>query len=564
MTRVAPSRRASPASSAALPAAAPSLAATSARPGRTGQRRFEEIPPARSGITWVHDNAMSEPLPAGDVRRRLRVPRLRQRRLDGHLPRQQRPVRLLHAEDAAPQRPLPQQPRRHLHRRHREGRRRRRHASAWAWRSATTTTTASPTSSSPPTARALLYHNNGDGTFTDVTEKAGLRAARLDDERGLVRLRQRRPARPVRLQLRRVLAEDATSSAATTSSGERYYCIPRVFNPTASFLFHNNGDGTFTDVSQGTDIAARPRQGPRRRRHRRQQRRPDGPVRRQRHGAELPVHEPRQGASGRRSASPPKSASRPTASRARAWAWTPPTSTRTAGEDLFVANVDQEMFSLYRNRGNESFQDVAHANGVAAGHPPAERLGPEVLRLRQRRPPRPAAGQRPSRRHDRGLLAAGEVQGAAAAVPQRGRPADATSARESGPVFAKSFAARGLAVGDFDNDGRLDVLVANNGEAPAAAAEPRRRGTPLGGPAPAGHDLQPRRRGRAHHLVGRAASTRRRLKTGGGSYLSSHDPREVLGLGTATTVDWVEVDVAAAERQSRAPDQRADRPLRAA
>ena len=34
-------------------------------------------------------------------------------------------------------------------------------------------------------------------------------------------------------------------------------------------------------------------------------------------------------------------------------------------EDLFVANVDQEMFSLYKNRGNESFQDVAHANGIA-------------------------------------------------------------------------------------------------------------------------------------------------------------------------------------------------------
>ena len=34
-------------------------------------------------------------------------------------------------------------------------------------------------------------------------------------------------------------------------------------------------------------------------------------------------------------------------------------------EDLFVANVDQEMFSLYQNNGRESFADVAHANGVA-------------------------------------------------------------------------------------------------------------------------------------------------------------------------------------------------------
>src|SRR4029450_2129800 len=34
-------------------------------------------------------------------------------------------------------------------------------------------------------------------------------------------------------------------------------------------------------------------------------------------------------------------------------------------QDLFVANVDQEMFSLYKNRGGESFSDVAHANRVA-------------------------------------------------------------------------------------------------------------------------------------------------------------------------------------------------------
>jgi hypothetical protein len=34
---------------------------------------------------------------------------------------------------------------------------------------------------------------------------------------------------------------------------------------------------------------------------------------------------------------------------------------------------------------------------------------------------------------------------------------------------------------------------------------------------------------------------RSRLKTSGGSYLSSHDPREVLGLGSATKLDWLEI-----------------------
>ena len=32
-----------------------------------------------------------------------------------------------------------------------------------------------------------------------------------------------------------------------------------------------------------------------------------------------------------------------------------------------------------------------------------------------------------------------------------------------------------------------------------------------------------------------------RLKSAGGSYLSSHDPREVIGLGTATSLDWLEI-----------------------
>src|SRR5438309_60669 len=37
-------------------------------------------------------------------------------------------------------------------------------------------------------------------------------------------------------------------------TGDRYYCIPRVYDPAASWLFHNNGDGTFTEVGHLSDI----------------------------------------------------------------------------------------------------------------------------------------------------------------------------------------------------------------------------------------------------------------------------------------------------------------------
>ena len=64
-------------------------------------------------------------------------------------------------------------------------------------------------------------------------------------------------------------------------------------------------------------------------------------------------------------------------------------------------------------------------------------------------------------------------------------------------MFAKSFPARGLAIGDFNNDGRIDVLIGNNGGAPVLLQEQRRRGQPLARAEAAGHGLQPRRDRRA-------------------------------------------------------------------
>jgi hypothetical protein len=111
---------------------------------------------------------------------------------------------------------------------------------------------------------------------------------------------------------------------------------------------------------------------------------------------------------------------------------------------------------------------------------------------------------------------------------------------QSGAAFAKDFSGRGMAVGDFDNDGDLDVLVSNNGEAPLLLRnDGGNRGHWLGlqlvatksNPAAVGA-----------LITWQAGGVRRsRLKTGGGSYLSSHDPREILGLGGATKVDAVEI-----------------------
>lgn len=111
---------------------------------------------------------------------------------------------------------------------------------------------------------------------------------------------------------------------------------------------------------------------------------------------------------------------------------------------------------------------------------------------------------------------------------------------ESGAVFSRLLSARGLALGDLDNDGSVDVLVTQNNREPV---------------------LLRNNAGRQNHwlglkLIGRKANIdavgarvtwrsgdfeRHMFKVGGGSYLSSHDPRMVLGLGPRTTLDWLEV-----------------------
>lgn len=101
-----------------------------------------------------------------------------------------------------------------------------------------------------------LFHNNGDGTFTDVTEKAGVgnhgkwaaSAAWFDyDNDGRLDLFVCNYAKlsydhPIRCQYR----------------GTPTYCEQKAYPGERSALFHNNGDGTFTDVSQQAGILQHP------------------------------------------------------------------------------------------------------------------------------------------------------------------------------------------------------------------------------------------------------------------------------------------------------------------
>jgi len=120
-----------------------------------------------------------------------------------------------------------------------------------------------------------------------------------------------------------------------------------------------------------------------------------------------------------------------------------------------------------------------------------------------------------------------------------GKSFDNVSA-QSGPVFAKPLSARGMAIGDFDNNGAVDVLVAINDGTPVllrntAASQNHWLGINL-----VGKKSNPDAIG-ARITYQSGDLKRHRMKVGGGSFLSSHDPRMVLGMGKNTKIDWLEI-----------------------
>jgi hypothetical protein len=385
--------------------------------------------------------------------------------------------------------------------------------------------------------KCILYRNNRDGTFTDVTRKAGLEtpgfttsAVWFDyDNDGYLDL--------------------FVCSFVSYGPGERllcggnklgkhYYCIPRFFKPTASFLYHNNGDGTFALARDGTDIARSLGKGL-------------GVVAtdinndglmdlfvandtvqnflyvNRGHGkfeeiglqAEVAYSEEGQPRSGMG------------VDAANVFG--------TGFQDLFVANIDQEKFSLYHNQKDETFRDVAHANDLAQ----STRLlsgwglkffdydndGAVDLMLANGHPDDMVESYSPAVKYREPLLLFHQENGRLRNV-----------SGEAGPAFSRSYSARGLAVGDFNNDGALDVLIGINGGPPVLLKNQAARGNHW-----LGLKLQAVRCNRdaigARIRWSAGGVVRSRLKNGGGSYLSSHDPREILGCGTASKIDWVEI-----------------------
>jgi len=107
----------------------------------------------------------------------------------------------------------------------------------------------------------VLYHNNGDGTFTDVTERAGLRQSSVRYGSGCSWVDYDRDgkldlfvANYLSTTLEKLPKPGENSDC--TWKGVPVNCGPRGLPPGFVQLFHNNGDGTFTDVSKPSGVAA--------------------------------------------------------------------------------------------------------------------------------------------------------------------------------------------------------------------------------------------------------------------------------------------------------------------
>jgi enediyne biosynthesis protein E4 len=383
----------------------------------------------------------------------------------------------------------------------------------------------------------VLYLNNGDGTFRDATPKSGLEcslwssgAAMFDyDHDG-------------RLDLYVSCYGQWTYKGDHPFCGDpgkkvRTYCSPLSIPPRRHFLFWNRGDGTFEDRTEAAGILRRDGRGM-------------GVVAADvnRDGwADLFVANDlcpnflflNRGDGTFEDAGEISGAACSEAGENQAGMGVDAEDTDGDGlPELFVTHFRNEYNTLYRNIDGKNFQDITASAGILQ-----ESLA-EV-----------GWGCALSDFDNDGwpdiLVVNGHVDDNLAAVGQDVPYAEPSKVwrnlgdghfllvRDPGPFFAENHVARGAAFGDIDNDGDIDVVVNRMNGRPAV----------LLNESTSGHWIRLVLTGvRSHrsaigarvevHAGGRVIH---RLAKGGGSFFSSNDPRLLIGIGSAGRVDRVEI-----------------------
>jgi hypothetical protein len=384
----------------------------------------------------------------------------------------------------------------------------------------------------------VLYHNNGDGTFTDVTRTAGAGSSLWGTSCAFADV-DRDGYLDLFVTNYVEMGKDPDRFCGNARPMLRMYCHPLNFPSSPNVLYHNNGDGTFTDVSVQSGIAAY-----------------------RGNGLGLAVsdydddgwpdvfvandavpnflfHNDGRG----RFTEDALVAGVAVASDGKARAGMGTAFGDFDGDgrlDLVVTNHETEMHSLFRNRGDGSFADATMSSGVGPATLPFVGFGVVFvdydndgdldLAIVNGHVIDNIALLRNGARHAQPRLLLENIGS--------GRFRDVS--RQAGPGFAVDSVGRTLVAGDIDNDGDLDLLVTNNG----GVAELLRND---GGNR--GNSLLVRLVGTASNRDGIGARLRVtagsrtlvREVTSGSGYLGQSDTRVHVGLGSASVVDRLEI-----------------------
>ena len=397
--------------------------------------------------------------------------------------------------------------------------------------------------------RNVLYHNNGNGTFTDVTEKAGVAGLEFGTlfHSGATFFDYDRDGR-LDLYVGGYVLLEPNGPRYCNISGARTSCPPSVYKGTADVLYHNNGDGTFSNVTktakiyepQGKNLAVGAADYD-------NDGWPDLFVANDGLNAYL-YHNQRNGTFDEVGVITGMALT----ARGNVMA----AMCISLGDydndgwlDLFITDFQKNSDHLWHNDGRGSFDEFSDQAGItvptrdvlsfgggffdydndgwldlfiANGHvyPEVEQVLPDV--------------------HFKQINSLFHNEG-------NGKFVEATKVAGSG--FQTPYVGRGVAFADFDNDGFMDVVVANNGDPPLLLHNSGGNG---------GHFLNFKLVGMKSNRDAMGARVRVqagglsqiREVAGGGSYLSQSDLRAHFGLGKSNRAETVVIAWPSGQKQA--------------
>jgi enediyne biosynthesis protein E4 len=399
----------------------------------------------------------------------------------------------------------------------------------------------------------VLYRNNGDGTFTDVSEKAGVAGSGKSWGNGCAFIDYDRDG-----HLDLMVANYVDFDLATAPSpGDRATCMwkgapvmcgPQGLPASKNILYHNRGDGTFEDVSAKSHID-----------------KADG------HyslsvstldyddddwpdifvacdsTASILYHNNRDGTFT--DVAITAGAAFNEDGRAQAGMGSTIADYNGDGKlDIFKTNFSDDTATLYRNNGNGTFDDVTYPAGLGLN---TKYLGwgamffdfdndswPDLLLVNGHVYPEVDSQHLGSSFQEPRILYHNNANGTFTDI-----------SAVSGPGITTPSSSRGLAIGDFWNDGRQSAVISNMNAAPSLLANDVRNSN---------HWIAFRLIGSSYAAASQeyrstrdAIGARITMKAGarlfvdevrsGSSYDSNNDMRVHFGLGSATKLDSVEV-----------------------